>query len=248
MRPIILVTTDRRPFGPARPGPRVRPPRPEAWLGEAYIDAIRRAGGNPVLVPPGPTEIDALLVIAHGVVITGGHFDIHPSRYGRPVSARLDRVDDGRTDLELDLAKTCLDREIPVLGVCGGHQALAVAAGGTLIQDLPTELVRHEQPTDPATPWHDVRCEDAAAQLFGPRIRVNSTHHQGVESPGDRFRALAWAPDDTVEAIVASDHPFAVGVQWHPELLGDDRVYRALILSAPRVAAHPERAPCSRSS
>lgn len=231
MSPVVLLTTDRRTPDP-KPGPRVRPPRPEAWIGEAYIDAVRRAGGLPLLVPPGPTDLDRLLAAADAVVLTGGHFDIHPSHYGRGVQGRLDRVEPARTDLELALARACLERGVPVLGVCGGMQALAVAAGGTLVQDLPKAPIDHEQPTDPATPWHPVEADGALAALVGPRLEVNSTHHQAVEDPGPRLRACGWAPDGAIEAIEAIDHPFALGVQWHPELLGDDRLYAALAAAA----------------
>lgn len=233
MRPIVLVTTDRRTPEP-RPNPRIRPPRPEVWIGEAYVDAIRRAGGAPLLVPPGDADLDALLAVAHAVVLTGGHFDIHPSHYGQAVIGRLDRVEPARTALELALARRCLADGVPILGVCGGHQALAVAAGGTLVQDLPKHPLDHEQPTDPATPWHTVRVEGRAAAVLGTRVEVNSTHHQAVDDPGPALVACGWADDGAIEVIAAPDHPFALGVQWHPELLGDDRPYAALIAAGRR--------------
>jgi putative glutamine amidotransferase len=228
MPAVVLLTTDRRTPDP-KPGPRVRPPRPEAWIGEAYVDAVRRAGGLPLLVPPGPADLDRLLAVADAVVLTGGHFDIHPSHYGRAIEGRIDRVEPARTDLELALARACLERGVPVLGVCGGMQALAVAGGGTLIQDLPKSPIDHEQPTDPATPSHPNDAEGALAAIVGPRLLVNSTHHQAVEDPGPLLRACGWAPDGAIEAIEGVGHPFALGVQWHPELLGDDRLYAALI-------------------
>ena len=227
MAPILLLTTDRR-LRPGKDHPRVRPARHEAWITEAYIDAVRGAGGLPLLLPPGPADLDALLRIADGVVLTGGFFDIHPSHYGEAVTGRLDRVEPARTDLELALARACLDRGVPVLGICGGHQALAVAAGGSLIQHLDPEPLDHEQPTDPAEAWHPVRCEGPAAELFGAEVQVNSTHHQAVRSPGQHLVACGWAPDGTVE-VIASPRSFALGVQWHAELLGDLRPYRALV-------------------
>jgi putative glutamine amidotransferase len=231
MRPVVLVTTDRRAQEGLKPGPKVRPYRPEAWIGEAYVAAVRGAGGLPVLVPPGETDIDALLGLCQAVVITGGAFDIHPSWYGEAVSARIDRIEEARTAMEIALARACLERGVPLLGVCGGMQAMAVAAGGTLIQDIPAEghLV-HEQPTDPATPWHDVRVEAPASQWLGDVVAANSTHHQAVKTPGSLI-ACGWSADGVVEVIAAREG-FALGVQWHPEVLGDLRAYQALVRAA----------------
>lgn len=236
MTPIVLVTTDRRDPGGHRPGPRVRPVRPEAWVGEAYVQAVREAGGLPLLVPPGPADVDLLLAHAHAVVLTGGHFDIHPRWYGEPVTARLDRVEEDRTALELSLAAACLERGVPILGVCGGMQAMAVAAGGRLVQDLGATAdarpgaLDHEQPTDPATAWHDVRVEAPADAWIGRLVAANSTHHQAVADAGSLV-ACGWSPDGVIE-VIAGAGAFALGVQWHPELLGDLRAYEALIRAA----------------
>ena len=237
MRPIVLVTTDRRSFSGFKPGPRVRPRRPEAWVSEAYLDAVRRAGGEPLLVPPGtPESVDAWWGLAHAVVLTGGDFDIHPSWYGEAVVGRLDRVEPARTSLELALAKRCLDEGRPVLGICGGMQALAVAAGGSLVQDLPaasSDHLAHEQPTDPATAWHRVSVWGRAAAWIGSDLEVNSTHHQAVRDPGLGLVVCGRAPDGVVEVLASeAEQKFALGVQWHPELLGDDRTYQALIDAA----------------
>lgn len=234
MRPIVLVTADREPGGPPRPGPRVRPVRPRVWIGEAYTDAVAECGGLPLLVRPGEADIEALLAVAHAVVLTGGAFDIHPRWYGRAQTGRLDRVDEGRTSTEIGLAQACLERGIPILGICGGMQALAVAAGGTLVQDLPRaddDRLEHEQPTDPATPWHPVRVGDPADRWLGALVDANSTHHQAVDSAG-ALVACGWSSDGVVEVVVAPDHPFALGVQWHPEILGDLRAYWALVEAA----------------
>ncbi len=202
---------------------------------EAYVLAVRQAGGVPVLLPPGESAAEELVDRVDAVVLTGGHFDIHPAHYGAAVSGRLDRVDEGRTVAELALARACLRRDVPLLGICGGMQAMAVAAGGTLIQDLPApdpahpERIDHEQPHDPAHPAHAVRVEDPAARWLGASVSANSTHHQAVDAPGDGFVACGWAPDGVVEVIAAPGHRFALGVQWHPELLGQLDAYRALV-------------------
>ena len=232
--PRLLVTTDRRAAGahPAGPRPdalgRVRPARPEVVLKEAVVDAVRIAGGLPLLLPPGalpPGDLAALLAVVDGVVVTGGAFDIHPHHYGQRVTARLDRVDEDRTGLELALCRICLEREVPLLGICGGMQALAVAAGGSLVQDIGAQVpgaLEHEQPTDPALAWHPVAIEGPLARELGGSIEVDSTHHQAVLDPG-ALRVVGRAPDGVIEAVLHPGHPFALGVQWHPELMDADR-------------------------
>ncbi len=211
-----------------------RPRRPEAFVLESYVHAVRSAGGLPLLVAAGTSidDVPALLGIAHAVVLTGGDTDVHPSLYGADVQGRLDRIQPERTALELALAKACLHQHIPLLGVCGGMQVLAVAAGGTLIQDLPASddhHLAHEQPNDPAESSHRVRLSQPAALGFeASEIWVNSTHHQAVDDPG-QLEVAGRAPDGVVEAVQHPTHPFAVGLQWHPELLGQWGPYEALL-------------------
>lgn len=222
------MTCDRRENGPLPDSPRVRPARPEVYVGEHVVERLRAVGARVVLLPPAAPDLEELQEwvrsSCQGLVITGGAFDIHPAHYGQSIQARVDRIDEGRTGLELSLAKMALDVGFPVLGICGGMQALAVAAGGTLIQDIGSQIpnaLEHEQPTDPATPWHAVRLVDGIlAQLHGAsEIQVNSTHHQAVDDPGC-LRITGRAPDGIVEVIESKTHPFCLGLQWHPELLG----------------------------
>jgi putative glutamine amidotransferase len=246
--PLIALTCDRRAAGPVpTASSRARPPRPEVFVSEALVEAIREAGGEPVLLPPGGAALAGRIVLAcAGVVISGGAFDVHPRHYGQAVAARLDRVDEDRTALELALARACLERGLPVLGVCGGMQALVVAAGGTLVQDIASAVpgaLEHEQPTDPATPWHDVTLGPGALrEAFGRDVvAVNSTHHQAVADPGP-FAVAGRSSDGVVEAVELPGHPFAAGVQWHPEIL--DRAPFAALLAA--VRAPPRASGVSR--
>jgi putative glutamine amidotransferase len=215
-RPVALVTMDR--CGPSAEG--------VARVGVDYVDAVIAAGFTPRLVPPGERQIEALFdgppagPTPAALVIVGGAFDIHPRHYGQVISARVDETDDDRSLMELAMARAGLDRGLPMLGICGGMQVMAVAAGGSLVQDLPLDPT-HEQPTDPALPWHGVRLVGRAAALLGPRVEVNSTHHQAVDQPGVGFEVEGWSDDGVVEVIVHRDHPFAWGVQWHPERLAD---------------------------
>lgn len=218
----------RRPLGPAStPNGRVRPRRPEVVLKSALVESVQAAGGVPILLPPlspgmaaGPT-VTMLVQHCDGVVLAGGAFDIHPSHYGHSVAGRLDAPDEGRTGLELALARHLLNGDTPVLGICGGLQAMAVAAGGSLHQHIPAALPQamdHEQPTDPTTPYHQVELEPGLLQdIFGTSIAVNSTHHQAIDSPG-LLRIVGRAEDGVVEAAEGPGRWYA-GVQWHPELL-----------------------------
>ncbi len=248
-RPRVLVTCDRRDGEPSdsawvsgapradAPAPdaasgRVRPRRAEVHVQESLVMHLRAAGALPLLVPPDEApDVEALLAVADAVVLTGGAHDLHPRHYGQAIVARIGRVDEARAGLELPLARACLARDLPVLGICGGMQAMVVATGGTLVQDLATQrpgALEHEQVEDPATPGHAVRAWGPLGGLVGEA--VNSTHHQAVDLPG-AFEVCAVAPDGVIEGVYAPGHRFALGVQWHPELL-DGRLFEALARAA----------------
>lgn len=218
----VLITTDSRDGGGYLASPRVRPKRPEYWIKRRYVDAVRRCGGEPILLPPGCEDLESVLEGISAVVITGGETDIDPREYGAAAEGRLDRVDAPRTGAELTLARLCIERGIPTLGVCGGMQVMAVATGGDLYQDIASDLpaaLQHEQLTDPSEPWHAVDFDGGLCRvIFGDRITVNSTHHQAVKSPGS-LTVTGRAPDGVVEAIELIGHRFYMGLQWHPELL-----------------------------
>lgn len=215
-RPIVAVTCDRRDVGLKPVSMRIRPARPEVYVNEVVVRRLRDAGAVVMLIPPGDVY-GALMLLnrANALVITGGAHDIHPRHYGQAVEARLDRTDDARTDVELELAREAIGRGIPMLGVCGGMQVMVVAAGGTLIQ----HVEGHEQATDPVEAWHPLIAESGgpAELLAAIGSESNSTHHQAVGELGP-FAVLARAPDGVVEAIYLPGARFCVGVQGHPEL------------------------------
>jgi putative glutamine amidotransferase len=229
MRPVIVITTSQRETGP---GPasskRQRPPRPEAFLLRSYLDAIDAAGGLPVLVAAVDGRHEELaawaLERADGVVISGGPVDLLPYHYGEEPRVPFDSVDEPRAHLELAMARGCMAAGIPLLGVCGGLQVMAVAAGGRLVQDLEIEwpdVIEHQQLTPPSQPWHAVQLEAGLVRDGFPsaQIKVNSTHRQAVADAG-ALRVTGWAPDGVVEAAELRGHPWCVGVQWHPEAIG----------------------------
>lgn len=230
MIPIIAISADRSPSSAANgrnAEGRIRPTLAKIHVSEAVVSGLRIHGVEAIVLPPAPDDVEGLVswVMANcqGIVITGGHFDIHPSEYGQSVTGRLDRVDPGRTQLELSLARAAIAKDTPILGICGGMQALAVAGGGTLHQDIATCIERpleHEQSSDPATPWHPITIETGLVRrAFGCSVlRVNSTHHQAVDDPGC-FEITARAPDGVIEAIEHPQLRCCVGVQWHPEII-----------------------------
>ena len=197
----------------------------------AYAEAVLRAGGLPFILPYTDDRalIEQYLDRVSGVVITGGAFDIPPEFYGEQARPGLGALKQSRTNFELAVVKMALQRKLPVLGICGGMQLLNVAYGGTLIQDIATELPHarpHEQKHDRTQPQHPIDVKDLTvlSECVGGKgqLMVNSTHHQAVKAVGPGLVVSASSPDGVVEAIesIAKDQ-FAVGVQWHPELMVD---------------------------
>lgn len=237
MRPVIGITPDLGQTS-ARPG---RPATPQYELKQAYADAVLAAGGLPVVLPYSEGEPQEALDLCDGLVITGGAFDIPAELYGAQAGARMGPLKPGRTAFEQRILRAALAADVPVLGVCGGMQLLAVELGGTLFQDIAHEVagaLDHEQRNDPREPGHAARIvpgSELASIVGKAEIEVNSTHHQAVKDPG-RARVCAMAPDQIVEAIELPDQ-FALGVQWHPELLAGSEhqaLYRALVERARR--------------
>lgn len=194
-------------------------------VNQTYIDAVSAAGGAPVCLPLGldAESLRAIYRALDGVLLPGGD-DVAPHRYGQEPHANLGLVDDLRDELELMVAGWALEDGLPILGICRGIQVLAVAAGGTLYQDLPSQLqsaVGHNVRDF----GRDYRCHDMsvdpgsrlAVALGGTHFDVNSFHHQAVLDVPPGFVASARSCDGVVEAIESQSQTFAVGVQCHPE-------------------------------
>ena len=230
---IIAITADRRAASPPSRSHNVRPSRPEIFLSEHLIGKVRKCGAEPIILPPGGDErlVKWVLEYCDGIIISGGAFDIDPSHYGQERVARIDRTDADRTALELDLTRRAVEADLPLLGVCGGMQVLAVACGGTLFQDISAQIegaLEHEQPTDPAEAWHSVQFSSPRWQRwFGAdTIQVNSTHHQSLQHCGE-LDIVGIASDGVIEAVEHPKKRFCIGVQWHPELLGVE-IFKAM--------------------
>ena len=231
MKPVIGITPDIGTTAP-RPG---RAALPRYDLKVAYAEAVSAAGGVPVVLPYIDDPADAL-AICQGLVITGGAFDIPAELYGEKSGAGMGQTKAGRTAFEQRILRAAIASDVPVLGICGGMQLLAVECGGTLFQDIRTDVpgaLDHEQKHDSREPDHAVRIAEGTElrRIVGvSELRVNSTHHQAVKDAG-KARVSALAPDGIVEAIEVPGKR-ALGVEWHPELLEAKEhlaLYRALV-------------------
>jgi gamma-glutamyl-gamma-aminobutyrate hydrolase PuuD len=207
-------------------------------LGSAYIASVEAAGGVPVVLPVvAPHLIPHQLHGIDGVVLVGGS-DYHPDAFGGDSQPAGELMARSRHDYDLALARHLLaDRERrPLLGICGGMQLLAIAAGGSLVQDIPSRwpqpLPHARAAADAAEPVHALRIAPGSRllPLMGPAPVVNSFHHQAVrpDRPGSCWRTTAWSADGVVEACEGLDDRWLVGVQWHPERMADADGQRAL--------------------
>jgi putative glutamine amidotransferase len=216
----------------------------------AYVRAIEEAGSIPLLIPP-IAEDDALTAIAarlDGLLLSGGG-DLDPTLYGEQRLPQCGPAEAERDLTELGLARRALAGKMPILGICRGHQLLNVALGGNLHQDIPTALpkaLRHDQFTGPRDfRAHTIRINASSrlAEILATRTyAVNSLHHQALNRLGNGVRVLARAEDGIVEAIEVRGHPFALGVQFHPEELAPaDEPSRRLFAAFVRACQRHQR-------
>jgi putative glutamine amidotransferase len=225
MRPVIGITsyTERVRFGVWD--------FPAAVIPMAYVSAIERAGGRPLVVPPSEEGVEETLEALDGLLLSGGE-DLDPAGYGAEPHPETLGVRPERDRAEFALLETALARDMPVLAVCRGSQVLNVARGGDLVQHLPDDL-RHERHKHQPGQFsdHDVRLdpESRVGTLLGEHAPVKSHHHQGYGRIGEGLRETGWADDGTVEALEDPGKRFAVGVLWHPEEGEDFALFQALV-------------------
>ena len=204
-------------------------------LPETYVDALRRAGARPVIVPaPDPEGVADLLAPFDAVVLAGGG-DVEPSRYGGLAHPSVYGVDTDRDELEVALAVETVGAGVPTLAVCRGLQVANVAFGGTLHAHLPEVdgTLGHGSPVGGTSATHDVKVAGGSrlADVCGDVVRdCVSHHHQGVDRVGDGLAPVAWSADGLVEALEPeSPTSFWLAVQWHPEMsAADDPVQQRL--------------------
>lgn len=221
---------------------RLELPTDRFYLGRDYAEAIEAAGGVPIHIAliPKAEYIAEIVRDLDGILLPGSNTDVDPHIYGSEPHPKLGTVIPCKDETDILVLREAERRDLPVLAICFGMQILNVHRGGTLIQDIESQVSgphKHEQGAPATRVSHSVTVADSgrisglrAVRNSGGAFRVNSSHHQAVDRLGDGLRATAWAKDGVIEAIEdVRPEKFIVGVQWHPELLtGHDEVSREL--------------------
>ncbi|HEY3315480.1 MAG TPA: gamma-glutamyl-gamma-aminobutyrate hydrolase family protein [Bacillota bacterium] len=214
-------------------------------LSTEYTGAVEAAGGVPLILPAldSPDLVETIIEAVDGLLLTGGP-DIDPAHWGAEPHPKLGPVSPNRDVTDLTAYRAARRKGLPVFGICRGIQTINVAAGGTLVQDIPSEVattINHNATDGPR--WaaaHRVRVEAQsrlAVILGSTDLGVNSFHHQAIMATAPGFRVTARAEDGVIEGIEATDGDFVVAVQWHPERMWFKdpislRLFRALVEAA----------------
>lgn len=224
-RPLIGCTTYRKTADQ-------NPPIDLFGLMPTYVEAIVAAGGVPILIPLGLSDEDLQTIFERvdGLLLPGGG-DIDPSFYRGDPHATLWGIDRDRDRVEFFIARAAVAQRKPLLAVCRGHQVFNVALGGTLWVDVASQMpnaIKHDNfgiyPRNHLAHEVKLQPESTLSQCLGSnKAAVNSLHHQGIRDLAPELTAVGVAPDGLIEAVEITGHPFAIGVQWHPEnLIHDD--------------------------
>jgi putative glutamine amidotransferase len=246
MKPVIGVTPDFNAGDRKDMGGR----EPTYFLRARYIRAIEELGGIPLILPlvAAPASRRRLLDGIDGLLITGSGPDLSPRLYGERQQYRFPLVSERRADYEFDLVRQARTRDLPLLGICGGMQTVNVACGGSLFQDIPSQVqdaLDHRQKAKAIHVSHPVTVapKSLLRKIVGQvTLMVNSSHHQSVKRVAPSLVASAVAPDGIVEAIESPAQRFLLAIQWHPEFLFErhvthKRLFEALLRAARRTRA-----------
>ncbi|WP_207729289.1 gamma-glutamyl-gamma-aminobutyrate hydrolase family protein [Clostridium sp. 'deep sea'] len=191
---------------------------------QTYVNAVHKAGGIPVLLPSVNDEevIQGMLDGIDGLLVSGGP-DVGAHLFGEEPHKDLGGISPLMDEFEIELIRRAAAQNVPILGICRGEQVLNIALGGTLYQDIYSQLdttIQHRQQAPRQYAAHSVKIEEDSklAELLGTEIRVNSYHHQAVKDVAPGLKVVAYAPDRIIEAIESKNkEEFIIGVQWHPE-------------------------------
>jgi gamma-glutamyl-gamma-aminobutyrate hydrolase PuuD len=224
IKPIIGITSS---YDGGKRKDSIRKNRETYYLNRSYVLAVEAGGGIPIIIPPieDLARVDSILKNIDGLLLTGGN-DIKPEVYGaKKVHPKTDTLEWLRQDYELKLTKRALKLDIPILAICLGNQMLNVAAGGTLIQDISSQVktsIIHSQKENRNVLTHWVAI-DKPSKLFKilkkNKVQSNSFHHQAIDRVAPGFKVVARTEDGIIEAIESIDTKFRLGIQWHPEEL-----------------------------
>ena len=216
-KPIIGITLDNEEHGHFSKFPCYA-------IRQNYLHSVERLGAIPFPLFHSTHSAKDIFSLIDGLVITGGNFDIDPQIYGKDTEgSRI--IKNNRTNFETVICQMCLDKNKPILGICGGEQLLNVICKGTLIQDIASSnanALEHEQLNPRNQTSHSVNIKTKTKLhniIKKQKIQVNSAHHQAIDRPGKELIASAHADDGIIEAIEHSHHDWCIGVQWHPEFL-----------------------------
>lgn len=193
-------------------------------INNVYLESVEIAGGIPICLPNATAEnVDALLDRVDGIILIGGE-DIDPDLFGEEPHQNIGRIVRKRDDSDLLFMKRAFERDLPILGVCRGMQIMNVFFGGTIIQDIPSQVegaIGHKQASKRGALAHSVEVVTPKLKtIFEDEVfRVNTFHHQSVGMLGEGLTLSAVAKDGVIEAIEHEDHPYCISVQWHPEEL-----------------------------
>ncbi len=216
---------------------------------QRYLSAIERAGAIPLVLPASSSDsaLRRVVSLVDGLVITGGNFDIHPQYYGETPRKELGVIKAQRTEFELGMTAAALAQDLPVLGICGGAQAINVALGGSLYQDIEAQCAgagAHQQSEKKYSGGHRITVQNGTqlhAIVRQRSLEVNTTHHQAVKKLGRGLVVSAFADDGVIEAIESTRHRFVLGVQWHPEVLARRKAQQSIFAAFVKCCARCRR-------
>ena len=241
-RPVIGVTLDSEEAGGYADYP---------WyaLRQNYMDSLAELGAVPLALPHHAALADEYLALCDAIVVTGGAFDVPPELFNEQQTSDQVRLKPARTEFEKAIVKGAMQRNMPLLGICGGQQLLAVLTGGTLYQHIPDALpdaLEHSTTVDTENAGGKKRARHPIEIVEGSLLSrcvdrdnyvVNSSHHQAVKSVGPGCIINAYAPDGVIEGIECEGSDFCLGVQWHPEYqqhAQDTQLLTAFVVAASR--------------